>query len=270
MVYLAKMIRYSIIFTDMMSPVLKIVFPEYKNEIIKEAIRTSGESFEAIEADDLADALRVLKDGGADAMIAGIDYTTRDVALGCRDVLGVKSKTFSSCFYFTKDGEKPFILADAGITKEADVERMVDIVLQTYESALKLLDEEPRVAMLSFSTKGSARDASIDKINEVIKRIRMLKPEIKIDGEMQLDAAVNSRVAAKKLPESEVAGKANVLIVPDLNSGNILYKAIEQFGGYTAAGPILQGFNKPVSDLSRGSTAEDVREVIKAVIKLGK
>ncbi|MBR1374210.1 phosphate acetyltransferase, partial [bacterium] len=135
-------------------------------------------------------------------------------------------------------------------------------------TALKLLDEEPRIAMLSFSTKGSARDASIDKINEVIAKVHEMYSEVKIDGEMQLDAAVNSRVAAKKLPDSEVAGRANVLIVPDLNSGNILYKAIEQFGGYIAAGPILQGFHKPVSDLSRGSTMEDVKLVIECMGRL--
>lgn len=271
---------------------MKIVFPEYQNEVIKEAIRWSAdEDFEAVEASDLNSALSILRDGGADAMIAGIDYTTRDVILACRDILGVVGETFSSCMYFSRpealggsvaslDGEllggdlelplggKPFILADAGVTKEADAKRMTDIVLQTYETALKLLDEEPRIAMLSFSTKGSARDASIDKINEVIKRVREVNPAVKIDGEMQLDAAINPRVAARKLPGSEVAGRANILIVPDLNSGNILYKAIEQFGGYTAAGPILQGFKKPVSDLSRGSTVEDVELVVRCMERI--
>lgn len=251
---------------------MKIVFPEYKNEVIKEAIlkvSAKDTEFEAVEASDLNSALVILRDGGADAMIAGIDYTTREVVLACRDVLGATGKTFSSCVHFEKEDAKPLILADAGVTKEADVERMTDIVLQTYETAVKLLDEEPRIAMLSFSTKGSARDASIDKIHEVIARVHEANPEIKIDGEMQLDAAINERVALRKLPESEVAGRANVLIVPDLNAGNILYKAIEQFGGYTAAGPILQGFNKPVSDLSRGSTVEDVEGVVRCMERLG-
>lgn len=160
------------------------------------------------------------------------------------------------------------ILADAGVTKNPTVEQLTDIVLQTYETALKVLDDEPRIAMLSFSTFGSARDESIDKIHEVISRVCTLRPEIKIDGEMQLDAAINPRVAEKKAPSSPVAGHANVLIVPDLNSGNILYKSLEQFGGYTAAGPILQGFIKPCSDLSRGSTKEDVLLVIDTVKKL--
>ena len=249
---------------------MKIVFPEYENEVVKEGIRLAKEKldFEAVKAVSFDDALDRLKRDEVDAMVAGIDLTTRDVILGCRDVLGVKGKTFSSCFYFEKAGEIPFILADAGVTKEADAERLFDIVMQTYETALKLLDEEPRIAMLSFSTKGSARDASIDKINEVIAKVHEMYPEVKIDGEMQLDAAVNSRVATKKLPDSEVAGSANVLIVPDLNSGNILYKAIEQFGGYIAAGPILQGFHKPVSDLSRGSTMEDVKLVIECMGRL--
>ena len=108
----------------------------------------------------------------------------------------------------------------------------------------------------------------MDRAKAVIEKIHAMYPDIKIDGELQLDAAVNPRVAEKKAPGSQVAGKANVLIAPDLNSGNILYKAMEQFGGMNAAGPILQGFNAPASDLSRGSTVEDVKLVFEAIKRL--
>ena len=146
---------------------------------------------------------------------------------------------------------------------------LYDIVLQTYETAEAVLSDTPRVAMLSFSTLGSGgNDNSIDRIKTVVNRIHDEYPDIAIDGELQLDAAINEAIGNKKAPGSTVAGRANVLIVPDLNSGNILYKAIEQFGGFTAAGPILQGFNAPVSDLSRGSTKEDVLSVIDVELKL--
>ena len=146
---------------------------------------------------------------------------------------------------------------------------LYDIILQTHETAEAILAEQPRVAVLSFSTLGSGgSDDSIDRARKVISRIQSENSDIAIDGELQLDAAVNPSIGNKKAPGSTVAGRANVLIAPDLNSGNILYKAMEQFGGFTAAGPILQGFNAPVSDLSRGSTKEDVLAVIKAELAL--
>ena len=246
---------------------MRIIFPEYDNEIIRQAVKESPK-IEAVRAESLEDACERLKNGDADALIAGIDYTTRDVVLACKDHLGLSGKTFSSCFLLEKPGERTFILADAGVTKNPTADQLKDIVLQTYESAKKLLEEEPKIALLSFSTKGSARDESIVKITTTLEKIHREHPEILIDGELQLDAAINETVAAKKCPDSPLRGQANVLIVPDLNSGNILYKSFEQLGGYTAAGPLLQGFLRPASDLSRGSTTEDVKLVIQALQKL--
>ncbi len=259
---------------------MRITFPEYNDETIQAAIKRVS-NIEAIEATNLGDACEKLKNHEADAMIAGIDYTTRDVVLACKTYLEMTSNTFSSCFLLKPSVSSPiditslqipaartYILADAGVTKNPTEDQLKDIVLQTYESAVKLLDEGPRVAMLAFSTKGSAKDESIDKVNRVITKVKQEKPEIIIDGELQLDAAINPEIAAKKCPSSPLEGLANVLIVPDLNSGNILYKSFEQIGNYTAAGPILQGFNFPVSDLSRGSTAEDVALVIDCIKKL--
>ena len=246
---------------------IKIVFPEYDNPIIREAIAQCPE-VEAVPSNELENACRTVAAGEADGLIAGIDYTSREVILACRDLIGTASKTFSASFLLQRDDEK-YLVADAAACKHPTVEQLYDIVLQSYESALVLLDDEPRLALLSFSTFGSGgHDASMDLMAEVLKRVRAEWPEIIIDGEMQLDAAVSQRVAEKKAPKSPVAGKANVLICPDLNSGNILYKSMEQFGGFTAAGPLLQGFAAPCSDLSRGSTVSDVVEVIKAVSAL--
>ena len=276
----------------------RIVFPEINHSYVQEAIKLAKQKFpdfEAIGADNLEHACAAVKAGVADSMIAGIDYTSRDVILAARDIIGVKNPrqlekpTFSASFIFTKEnkatplGQSVFILGDAAACKHPSFDQLYDITLETHETAtkyFKYLDHDstdsvlnnfltPRIAMLSFSTLGSGgRDETISLSQAVVEKVRETHPEIIIDGEMQLDAAINPRVGEKKAPNSPVAGYANVLIVPDLNSGNILYKAMEQFGNFTAAGPILQGFNAPVSDLSRGSTVEDILAVIEAELAL--
>ena len=272
----------------------RIVFPEINHPYVQEAIKLAKQKFpdfEAIGADNLEHACAAVKAGVADSMIAGIDYTSRDVILAARDIIGVKNPhqlekpTFSASFIFTKEnkatplGQSVFILGDAAACKHPSFDQLYDITLQTYETATKYFKYlnhnstdsalnsflTPRIAMLSFSTLGSGgRDETISLSQAVMEKVRETHPEIIIDGEMQLDAAINPRVGEKKAPNSPVAGHANILIVPDLNSGNILYKAMEQFGNFTAAGPILQGFNAPVSDLSRGSTVLDIVSVIEA------
>ena len=276
----------------------RIVFPEINHPYVQEAIKLAKQKFpdfEAIGADNLEHACAAVKAGIADSMIAGIDYTSRDVILAARDIIGVKNPrqlekpTFSASFIFTKEnkatplGQSVFILGDAAACKHPSFDQLYDITLETHETAtkyFKYLDNNstdsalnnfltPRIAMLSFSTLGSGgKDETISLTQTVVEKVRETHPEILIDGEMQLDAAINPRVGEKKAPNSPVAGHANVLIVPDLNSGNILYKAMEQFGNFTAAGPILQGFNAPVSDLSRGSTVEDILAVIEAELAL--
>ncbi len=218
-------------------------------------------------AESLEEGLRIAQSKNA-ALVAGIDITTRDMVLACKKVLEKTDHYFSSCFVMQKN-EEQIILADAGVCKNTSTEVLKTIVLQTYETAKTVLKQTPRIAMLSFSSFGSGgEDASLVKIREVIASVRAEHPEILIDGEMQLDAAIDSGVARKKAPNSPVAGRANVLICPDLNSANILYKSLERFGGFTAAGPILQGFGirltdehtvaAAISDLSRGSTVDDV------------
>ena len=270
----------------------RIVFPEINHPYVQEAIKLAKQKFpdfEAIGADNLEHACAAVKAGVADSMIAGIDYTSRDVILAARDIIGVKNPrqlekpTFSASFIFTKEnkatplGQSVFILGDAAACKHPSFDQLYDITLETHETAtkyFKYLNHDstdsalnsfltPRIAILSFSTLGSGgRDETISLSQSVVEKVRETHPEILIDGEMQLDAAINPRVGEKKAPNSPVAGYANILIVPDLNSGNILYKAMEQFGNFTAAGPILQGFNAPISDLSRGSTVLDIVSVI--------
>ena len=259
---------------------MNFVFPESENPIIKQAVteyntENPDSTITPIPAENLKDACTKTVKLEDAALITGIDYTTRDVVLACKEYIGLQQgqNTFSSCFVLKNDQAKnnhlkTLVLADAGVTKNPTINQLYDIVLQTYHTAKKVLRVDPKIAMLSFSTLGSAKDESIDKIIQVLTKIKQTHPEIAIDGEMQLDCAINPTVATKKAPNSKVAGRANVLITPDLNSGNILYKSLEQFGGYTAAGPILQGFKKPISDLSRGSTVADVKLVIETILEL--
>ena len=252
---------------------VKIVFTEENNPVIAEAVRLAKEKFpdfSPVFSNSLEEACKKVSDGEADALISGIDLPSRDVILACRDIIGKRDETFSASFVLERVSET-YVLGDAAACKNPTEEQLFEITLQTYETAKVILREEPKVAMLSFSTLGSGGfDESIVKIKSVVNRIHEERPEIAIDGELQLDAAINKEIGDKKAPGSTVAGRANVLIAPDLNTGNILYKAMERFGGFTAAGPILQGFNAPASDLSRGSTVSDVLKVVEVEMKIVK
>ena len=258
----------------------RILFPEADNNFIQRAVanlRLEGKCEPILELLDMQKSCQMLADDKADAMVAGIDLSTRDVILACRDNLGVagaepepgEKRTFSSLFVAKFPDGHMIITGDGATCKNPTEMQLADIIELIHDAASRILDEEPRVAMLSFSTNGSGgSDPTIDKIRDAMSLISSRRPDIIIDGEMQLDAAINERVGQKKFPESQVAGRANVLITPDINSGNILYKSIEQFGGAHVAGPILLGFKKPVSDLSRGSTVEDIILTTECLVKL--
>jgi phosphate acetyltransferase len=160
---------------------------------------------------------------------------------------------------FLGQGPRAFVFADCAVNADPNASELADIAIASAHSALGLLGETPRVALLSFSTKGSAQHARVDKVRETLAIVRKRDPALIIDGEFQIDAALIPDVAKKKIKEqSAVAGNANVLIFPDLDSGNIAYKITQWLGGARAIGPFLQGFAKPVSDLSRGASVEDI------------
>ena len=246
---------------------MKIIFPELKNSITKEAIKSFPE-IEFFDATDLSAANIMLKNGQANSMISGLDYSSRDVLLAYKKYLPLKSTYFSSCFICKKDNQI-LALADGGVNKLPTKEQLYTIVEDTTQTFIAYTNKKPKIAMLSYSTYGSGgKNPDLEKIHYVIDKIRENHPDWLIDGEMQLDAAINPNIAAKKAPDSPLRGQANILITPDLNSGNILYKSLEQFGGFTCAGPIIQGFTMPLADLSRGSTVKDTALTIDVIKKL--
>ena len=246
---------------------MKIIIPELKNSIVAEATKTFPD-IEFFDAENLDAAAKALAEGRVDSMISGLDYSSRDVLLAYKNYIPLKSQFFSSCFVCERE-DKHFVLADGGVNKAPDAEKFYCIVEDSATTFETYYGEQPKIAMLSYSTYGSGgKNPDLKKIHSVIAKIKANHPGWLIDGEMQLDAAVNPRVAAKKTPGSPLKGSANVLIVPDLNSGNILYKSLEQFAGFTIAGPIIQGFDIPLADLSRGSTAPDTALTIKVIKKL--
>jgi phosphate acetyltransferase len=211
----------------------------------------------------------MVRKGKVDGSVAGARNTTGDVVRAAIQIIGLAPgiTSLSGCFimivpdFLDTGREKTFIFADSAVLPAPNQEQLASVAVSSARTMEKVVGEEPIVAMLSFSTKGSAKHSSIDKMLSAVEIAKKIDPDLKIDGELQLDAAVVPEIATRKAPNSPYAGKANVLIFPDLNAGNIAYKLAQRMAKAQAIGPILQGLAKPANDLSRGCSVQDIIDV---------
>lgn len=207
--------------------------------------------------------------GYADGMIGGSSIPTAKLLKAGIDVIGMNahSKVVSGSFLMflprpLPGGQQMLVLADCAVVPNPDAEQLADIALNTVQTASNVIAMEPVVAFVSFSTKGSANYAGLEKLKQALSILRERAPNLRADGELQIDAALVPEIGERKDPNGFVRGRANVLIFPDLNSGNIAYKLVERVGGAKALGVVLSGFAKPVNDLSRGCSTEDIMDMI--------
>ena len=198
----------------------------------------------------------------ADGMVSGAVHTTGDTVRPALQIIKTKEgfKRVSGAFLMLRENEK-YLFADCAINIDIDSEGLAEVAELSDQTA-KQFGIDAKIAMLSFSTKGSAKAEQADKVRIATEMVKENYPEIKIDGELQFDAAFDPVTAKKKAPDSEIAGHANVFIFPSLEAGNIGYKMAQRFGGFKAIGPILQGLNKPVNDLSRGCVEKEVEDLV--------
>jgi phosphate acetyltransferase len=212
-------------------------------------------------------AAMMVREGDADGTIGGAVATTSDVVRTALQIIGKAPgvETVSSYFLMLLDGQRPVVFADCGLVIQPSAEELASIALASSGSLTAMTGLAPKVAMLSFSTKGSVPSGVHESLGRIAQAIELVKdsaPDLPIDGELQFDAAMMPAIGTRKAPGSPVAGQANVFVFPDLNAGNIGYKIAQRIGGAMALGPILQGLAKPANDLSRGCSADDVYQMI--------
>lgn len=222
-----------------------------------------------IVRDPLYFGTMMVKMNDADGMVSGAIHTTGDLLRpGLQVIKTAPNVSIVSSFFIMSvpscsyGSNGMLLFSDCAVNPDPNAEELASIAVSTAETAKKLFNMQPKVAMLSFSTKGSAKHDFVTKVSEATEIVKKARPDIEIDGELQLDAAIVQKVADLKAPKSTIAGKANVLIFPDLQSGNIGYKLVQRFANAEAIGPITQGFAKPINDLSRGCSYEDIVNVV--------
>ena len=227
------------------------------------------EKAERIVRDPLYFGTMMVKLDDADGMVSGAVHTTGDLLRpGLQIIKTAPGVSVVSSFFImlvpgSKYGEEGMLLfSDCAVNPNPNAEQLAAIAIATAETAKNLCKMDPKVAMLSFSTMGSADHELVDKVRTATERAKELRPDLQIDGELQLDAAIVKKVADQKAPNSKVAGNANVLVFPDLQAGNIGYKLVQRFANSEAIGPVCQGFAKPINDLSRGCSSEDIVNVV--------
>ena len=250
---------------------LQIVDPEYDENFpklvdlfveVRKGKATERDAEYMLKKDNNYYGVMMVKAGIADGMVSGAVGTTGDTIRPALQLIKTKpgtSRVSGIMIMIGPNGEQ-LVFADTAVNITLESQEMAEVAVESAESA-RLFGIDPKVALLSFSTKGSAKHDLVDKVSKATRKAKEMAPDLPLDGELQFDAAIDPITAAKKAPKSEVAGHANVFIFPDLQAGNIGYKIAQRLGGYKALGPILQGLNSPVNDLSRGCSEQDVYEI---------